>query len=284
MFTASALATYYQIIHLMHQEIAETGESMKVGILAGGLGTRLSEETQARPKPMVEIGGQPILWHIMKSYAARGFSEFVIAAGYRSDVIKDYFANYRIRHSCGSLTVRLNSDEVVFHDKSTEDWTVHIIETGLETQTGGRVRKIGQFVGDEPFMLTYGDGVADLDPNALLSFHRKHGKLATLTAVRPPARFGGLRLEGDSVADFTEKPRVGEGWINGGFLVLEPQVLEYIAGDSTVMEQAPLERLAAQGELTAYRHEGFWQCMDTLRDVRLLNTLWDEGRAPWKVW
>lgn len=256
--------------------------SVKVGILAGGLGTRLSEETALRPKPMVEIGEQPILWHIMKSYAAHGFKEFVIALGYRPEVIKDYFVSYR--HRAGSLTVELSGGNLSFHDGSGEDWTVHLLDTGLNTQTGGRVRRIAQFVGRETFMCTYGDGVSNVNLGRLLEFHQRHGKMATITAVRPPARFGGLRFDGDLVVEFFEKPQIGEGWINGGFFVLEPEVLDYIPNDETPFEHEPLERLAKEGQLVAFRHDDFWQCMDTLRDVRLLETLWREGRAPWKVW
>lgn len=254
---------------------------MKVGILAGGLGTRLSEES-LKPKPMVEIGGRPILWHILKCYAAFGLNEFVLGLGYRGDVIKDYFVNYR--HRVRSLTVHLTSGQISVHDGDSEDWTVHLLDTGVSTQTGGRVKRIAEFIGDEPFMLTYGDGVANIDFNRLLAFHRSHGKLATVTAVRPPARFGGLRFEGAMVKEFTEKPQIGEGWINGGFFVLEPGVREYIEADETLFELDPLERLAQEGQLVAYRHDEFWQCMDTLRDVRLLESLWSEGRAPWKAW
>jgi len=242
---------------------------MKVVILAGGLGTRLQEETTVKPKPMVEIGGRPILWHIMKIYAAYGFDEFVIALGYKGDVIKDYFLNYRYRAS--SLTVRLRTGEITIQDGDCENWTVHLLDTGLDTQT-------------EPFMLTYGDGVANVDINRLLAFHQKQGRLATVTAVRPPARFGGLRLNGALVSEFKEKPQIGEGWINGGFFVLQPNIVDYIEEDSTIFERAPLERVAKEGQLAAYRHDGFWQCMDTLRDVRLLNNLWESGNVPWKVW
>jgi glucose-1-phosphate cytidylyltransferase len=255
---------------------------MKVGILAGGLGTRLSEETDVRPKPMVEIGGQPILWHIMQTYRAWGFRDFVIALGYRGDVIKDYFVNYRYR-SC-SISVAMSSGRITFHDEEKEDWNVHLLDTGATTQTGGRVRRVGQFVGRETMMLTYGDGVSNVDIKRLLEFHRAHGKLATVTAVRPPARFGGLTFDGDRVTEFTEKPQIGEGWINGGYFVLEPEVMDYIAGDETIFEHDPLERLASEGQLMAYRHGEFWQCMDTLRDLRLLEGLWSQGNAPWKVW
>jgi glucose-1-phosphate cytidylyltransferase len=255
---------------------------MKIGILAGGLGTRLSEETAVKPKPMVEIGGRPILWHILKSYAAYGFNEFVLGLGYRGDVIKDYFVNYLYRTR--SLTVELTSGQVSVHGGTTEDWTVHMLDTGIGTQTGGRVKRIAEFIGDETFMLTYGDGVANIDFNKLLAFHRGHGKLATVTAVRPPARFGGLRFEGEMVKEFVEKPQIGEGWINGGFFVLEPGIRDYIDGDETLFELAPLERLAQEGQLVAHRHEKFWQSMDTLRDVRLLESLWTEDSAPWKVW
>lgn len=255
---------------------------MKVVILAGGFGTRLQEETTIKPKPMVEIGGRPILWHIMKIYAAHGFNEFVVALGYKGEVIKDYFMNYRYRAS--SLTIHLNTGQTIVRDSNCEDWTVHLLDTGLHTQTGGRVKRAAQFVGNETFMLTYGDGVANVDVNRLLAFHRSHGRLATVTAVRPPARFGGLSFDGDLVVRFEEKPQIAEGWINGGFFVLEAGVADYIEGDDTFFEREPLERLGQDGDLVAYRHNGFWQCMDTLRDVRLLESLWQSGQAPWKVW
>jgi len=255
---------------------------MKVVILAGGLGTRLQEETGVKPKPMVEIGGRPILWHIMKIYAAYGFNEFVIALGYKGEVIKNYFLNYRYRTS--SLTIELKTGKVTVQDGGCEEWTVHLLDTGLNTQTGGRVKRAAEFIGDEPFMLTYGDGVANVDIKRLLAFHREQGRLATVTAVRPPARFGGLSFDGDLVSKFVEKPQIGEGWINGGFFVLQPGIVDYIEGDSTIFEREPLERLAKERQLAAYRHLGFWQCMDTLRDVRLLNNLWESGDAPWKVW
>jgi glucose-1-phosphate cytidylyltransferase len=255
---------------------------MKVAILAGGLGTRLSEETTVKPKPMVEIGGKPILWHIMNIYAAYGFKEFVVALGYKGEVIKDYFLNYH--HHSHSLTVQLKTGNVVTHDWDGEDWTVHLLDTGYETQTGGRVKQIADFIGKETFMMTYGDGVSNVNIPALLEFHSKQGKLATLTAVRPPARFGQLVFEGDQVIHFKEKPQVGEGWINGGFFVLQPEIAEYLEGNSTILEREPLERLSAEGQLAVYRHAEFWQCMDTLRDVHLLEKLWQEGNAPWKLW
>lgn len=255
---------------------------MKVGILAGGLGSRLSEETSVKPKPMVEIGGKPILQHIMRGYAARGFKEFVVALGYKGESIKDYFLNYRLHSS--ALTIQLKSGAISVHRDPEDDWTVHLLDTGPVTQTGGRIKQIAEFIGNEPFMLTYGDGVCDVDVRALLQFHRSHGKLATLTAVRPPARFGNLEIEGHHVSMFAEKPQAGEGWINGGFFVLEPGVRDYIADSNTIWEREPMERLAAEGQLVAYRHEGFWQCMDTVRDLRFLETLWTEGDAPWKVW
>lgn len=255
---------------------------MKVIILAGGLGTRLAEETAVKPKPMVEIGGQPILWHIMKGYAAHGLNEFVIALGYKGEIVKDYFLHYRARAS--NLTVRLRDGEPELRDNPCEDWTVHLLDTGANTMTGGRIRRAARFIGRESFLATYGDGVANVDIQRLLAFHRTHGKLATVTAVRPPARFGGLGFDGDLVTDFIEKPQIGEGWINGGFFVFEPGVADYIKGDETILEREPLERLAAERQLAAYRHEGFWQCMDTVRDVQLLNHLWQSGQAPWKVW
>lgn len=255
---------------------------MKAAILAGGLGTRLQEETSLRPKPMVEIGGWPLLWHVMKTYSCYGVNEFIIALGYKGDVIKDYFLSYRSRVS--NLVVRLATGEVTVNDGGSEDWTVHLLDTGLATQTGGRVRRVLEYAKGETVLLTYGDGVADVDVSALLEFHRRQNCLATVTAVRPPARFGGLTIDGDLAVAFDEKPQIGEGWINGGFFVLEPGVVDHIAGDDTVFERQPLERLASEHQLATYRHSGFWQCMDTLRDVRLLQTLWESGAAPWKVW
>jgi glucose-1-phosphate cytidylyltransferase len=255
---------------------------MKVGILAGGVGTRLQEETIVRPKPMIEIGGHPIIWHIMKIYAAQGHTEFVIALGHKGEFIKDFFVSYR--HRTSSLTVRLQTGDVLVRDGGPEDWTVHLLDTGAQTQTGGRVKRLAEFIGDETFMLTYGDGVGNIDLARLLACHKRHGKLATVSAVRPPARFGGITIEDDSVMRFEEKPQIGEGWINGGFFVLEPAIAKYILGDESVFERDPLEQLAKEGQLAAYRHEGFWQCMDTLRDVRLLDDLWRQGNAPWKVW
>jgi glucose-1-phosphate cytidylyltransferase len=255
---------------------------MKVVILAGGFGSRLSEETDIRPKPMVEIGRQPILWHIMKNYAAYGYKEFIIALGYKAEVIKDYFLKYYYLRN--SFSIYLANGYVDVHEGEKEDWLVHLIDTGFETQTGGRIKRLAPWIGNETFMMTYGDGVANINIQDLVAFHRRHGKLATITAVRPPARFGGLSFEGNLVAKFVEKPQISEGWINGGFFVLEPRVVEYIKGDETLWEREPLEQLAEDRQLVAYCHGGFWQCMDTLRDVRLLNSLWESGKAPWKVW
>lgn len=254
---------------------------MKVVILCGGLGTRLSEETALRPKPMVEIGGRPILWHIMKGFAAQGFNEFVLALGYKGGVIKDYFLDYR-HHAC-SLTIDLRSGRTTLHDGECEDWTVHMLDTGVSSMTGGRVRRAAAFIGNEPFVLTYGDGVTDADFNSLVRFHRCHGRLATVTAVRPPTRFGDLTLEGQLVTNFAEKPQMGEGWINGGFFVLQPKAASYVTGDDVIWEREPVERLAREGELMAYQHDGFWRCMDTVRDVQLLESFWKAG-APWKTW
>ena len=255
---------------------------MKVAILAGGLGTRLSEETTVKPKPMVEIGEQPMLWHIMKIYATYGFKEFVLALGYKGEVIKDYFVNYRVRSQ--SLTVKLATGDITVHDGNGEDWTVHLLDTGSATQTGGRVKRVAEFIGNESFMLTYGDGVADIDLKRLLEHHRRHGKLATVTAARPPSRFGGIAFDGDLVREFTEKPQIGEGWINGGFFVLEPGIAKYIKDDAAIWEREPMEGLARDGQLAAYRHEGYWQPMDTLREKQLLLDLWNSGKAPWKLW
>jgi len=255
---------------------------MKVVILAGGLGTRLTEETEAKPKPMIEIGGRPILWHIMKIYAHHGFKDFYVALGYKGDVIKRYFLDYAKLNS--SFTVNLASGDIMRRDASFEDWTVHLADTGVASMTGGRFKRLAPQLGRDTFMATYGDGVTNVDLTDVLRFHKAHGKLATITAVRPPARFGGLVFEGDRIVEFTEKPQVGEGWINGGFFVLEPGALDYIEGDDTVWEREPMERLAADGQLMAYRHEDFWQCMDTLRDLRLLESLYASGSAPWKNW
>lgn len=255
---------------------------MKVVILAGGLGTRLAEETEIKPKPMVEIGGQPILWHIMKHYAHYRFKEFFIALGYKSEVIKRYFLDYY--SLCGSMTIDLSSGKVEMQNKDCESWILHLMDTGMQTNTGGRIKRLEPWLRDETFMVTYGDGVCNVDILDLIKFHRSHGCIATVTAVRPPARFGGLIFDGDLVADFTEKPQMGEGWINGGFLVFEPSIFDYLEGDQSSLEAHALERLANDHQLAAYKHDSFWQCMDTMRDKRLLESLWKEGHAPWKVW
>lgn len=255
---------------------------MKVGILAGGHGSRLAEETQIRPKPMVEIGGRPMLWHIMKYYAHFGFNEFVIALGYKGEVIKEYFENYA-RNST-NVIIDFSTGQVI-HELSRElDWRVELIETGQTTLTGGRIKRLAPYLTGGTFMLTWGDGVSDVDLHRLLAFHRAHGRLATLTAVRPPARYGHLQFQGDAVREFTEKPQTSEGWINGAFFVLEPGVFNYISGDQTMWEREPLEALARDNQLMAYKHDSFWQCMDTLREKRILEDLWNEGGAPWKVW
>jgi glucose-1-phosphate cytidylyltransferase len=254
---------------------------MKVAILAGGLGSRIQEETEVKPKPMVEIGGRPILWHIMKHYGRYGHHDFVIALGYKGEVIKRYMIDYCSLHS--DLTVGLRNGDVVTHNGTPDDWSVDLIDTGHDTATGGRIKRLAPQLGDSTFMLTWGDGVSDIDLDKLLEFHRSHGKLATLTAVRPPARFGHLELDDDTVRDFSEKPQIGEGWINGAFFVLEPEVFDYIDDDTTQWEREPLERLARDGQLKAYRHTSFWQCMDTLRDKKLLEELWLNG-APWRTW
>jgi glucose-1-phosphate cytidylyltransferase len=255
---------------------------LKTVILAGGLGTRLAEETGVKPKPMVEIGGRPVLWHVMKHYSAHGFNEFFIALGYKGEMIKRYFLDYYPLY--GDLDVDLSSGRVEVNNNECEPWKIHLVDTGSDSMTGGRVLRLAKLLGDETFMLTYGDGVTNVDLGRLLEFHRSHGKIATVTAVRPPSRFGGLVFKGDGVAEFTEKPQIGEGWINGGFMVFEPTVFDYMRDDSTVLERDVLETLAGEGQLMAYRHEGFWQCMDTIRDVQLLQSLWEEGRAEWKTW
>jgi glucose-1-phosphate cytidylyltransferase len=256
---------------------------MKVVILAGGYGTRISEETQNRPKPMVEIGGHPILWHIMKIYSHYGFNDFVICLGFKGYVIKEYFANYALHTS--DVTFDLTNNQIITHERSTENWRVTLVDTGMETMTGGRLKRVARYLdSDEPFCMTYGDGVGDIDIRKLVDFQRSHGKKATVTAATAPGRFGALRMTGTSVDGFQEKP-VGDGaWINGGFFVLSPAVLDLIASDSTVWERDPMERLAADSELAAYKHHGFWQPMDTLREKNYLEALWESGKAPWKVW
>ncbi|MCL4803589.1 MAG: glucose-1-phosphate cytidylyltransferase [Anaerolineae bacterium] len=256
---------------------------MKVGILAGGHGTRLAEETEIKPKPMVEIGGRPILWHIMMHYSSYGYDNFVVALGYKGEVIKRYMVDYCSLHS--DLTVNLRAGRVDLHNnEAIQDWTVELIDTGLNTMTGGRIKRLKPYMGDQTFMLTWGDGVSTVELDRLLAFHRNHGRLLTMTAVRPPARYGHLEFDGDRIREFTEKPQTAEGWINGAFFVAEPQVFDYIDGDDTQFEKEPLERLAADGELMAYKHDGFWQCMDTLRDKYVLEKLWSSGEAPWKTW
>jgi glucose-1-phosphate cytidylyltransferase len=256
---------------------------MKVVIFAGGLGSRLSEETESKPKPMVEIGGRPILWHIMKIYAAHGINEFIVCLGYKGYVIKEFFANY-VLHAA-DVTVDIGANQIHYHDGAREPWRVTLVETGEHTQTGGRLKRIAPWVkGERDFCMTYGDGVADVDVTAGIAFHRRNGKLATMTAVQPPGRFGAATLADDRVIGFTEKPRGDGGFVNGGFFVLSPKALDHVAGDNTYWEREPLENLAAGGQLMAFRHDGFWQPMDTLRDREYLESLWTAGKAPWAVW
>lgn len=255
---------------------------MKVAILAGGAGSRLAEETHLRPKPMVEIGDKPILWHIMRQYYHYGLKEFVIALGYKGDYIKNYMESY-CKNNC-NVTVNFQTQEIEYQNSNELDWTVELIETGLKTMTGGRIKRLRPFLGDDTFMLTWGDGVSNVDLHKLLEFHRSHGKLATVTAVRPPARYGYMEFDGDRVVQFAEKPQAKEGWINGAFFVLEPGVFDYIDGDEQMFEQEPMERLAQNNQLMAYKHHSFWQCMDTLREKHLLESLWNSGEAPWKMW
>lgn len=256
---------------------------MKVVILAGGMGTRLAEETHARPKPMIEVGGKPLLWHIMKIYSHHGFNDFVVCLGYMGYVIKEYFNNYYLHHS--DVTFDFTRKKQEFYNDTAEPWRVSLIDTGANTMTGGRLRRVRQHLGDEPFLMTYGDGVCDVDIRRTVAFHREHKKLATVTAVRPPGRFGVLEIEDDGgVGAFREKPSNEFGWINGGFFVLNPAALDLVESDETVWERGPLETLAARSELRAFRHEGFWQPVDTLRDKKLLEDLWAKGAAPWRVW
>jgi len=254
---------------------------MKVIILAGGFGTRLSEETEAKPKPMVEIGGRPILWHIMKTYAKYGHKDFYIALGYKAEIIKEYFLHY---HSLNAdFTVDLSSGQIKSHQTDEVDWKVTLVDTGLDTMTGGRVKKMMPFVCDGPFLLTYGDGVTDININNLIEFHKNHGKMVTVSAVHPGARFGELEMERNRVVSFKEKPQTAMGWINGGYFVVEPEFLELIEKDQTILEKEPLENVSKMGELMAYRHEGFWKCMDTKRDRDSLDDMWNAGNAPWRV-
>lgn len=255
---------------------------MKAVILAGGLGTRISEETSVRPKPMVEIGGKPILWHIMKMYSAHGVNDFVICCGYKGYIIKEYFANYFLHMS--DVTFDMQNNKMEVHQRNAEPWRVTLVDTGDETMTGGRLRRVRQYLFDEDFCLTYGDGVGDIDIAGAIRFHKLQGTLATLTATQPPGRFGALGLSEHKVHGFQEKPQGDGGWINGGFFVLSPEVIDYIDGDGTVWEKGPMERLAKEGQLSAYYHHGFWQPMDTLRDKHYLEQLWKSGKAPWKVW
>jgi glucose-1-phosphate cytidylyltransferase len=257
--------------------------NMKVVILAGGLGTRLSEETDLKPKPMVEIGGKPILWHIMKFYSHYGFNEFIVCCGYKGYYIRDYFHHYYMHQS--DITIDLEKNTTEYHHSKAESWRVTLVDTGLSTMTGGRIKRIQTYVGANRFMLTYGDGLSDVDLRALLAFHAASGKLATLTAVQPSGKFGALGLEEDTIISFQEKPEGDGAWINGGFFVLEPEIFDYITeGDQSVWERTPSENLARERKLGAYRHTGFWQPMDTLRDRNMLESLWNDGRAPWKLW
>jgi len=255
---------------------------MKVVILAGGLGTRLSEETDVRPKPMVEIGGKPILWHIMKMYSYHGFNEFIILLGYKGYYIKEYFTNYYLHQS--DVTFDMSSGEMEVHSNLSEPWKVTLLDTGLNAMTGGRVKKAKEYIGDDTFMLTYGDGVSDVNIKELLAFHKKNKTKATITAIEPAGRFGALDINSSLVKEFVEKPAGDGNWVNGGFMVCESEVLDLIESDDTVFEQEPLQKLAKSGELSAFKHEGYWQCMDTLRDKLALNKLWDANTAPWKVW
>jgi len=256
---------------------------MKVLILAGGFGTRLSEQTEIKPKPMVEIGGKPILWHILKIYSTYGYNDFVILLGYKGYVIKEFFANYFLHQS--DLTIDIKNNKIEIHDNYSENWKITLVDTGAETLTGGRIKRAGKFVDNEPFLLTYGDGVSDVDIQKLVEFHKSHGKLATMTAIQPEGRFGALDIsKNNEINSFIEKPKGDNAWINGGFFVCQPEILNYINGDETIFEKEPLEKLAKEGQLQAFKHDGFWQCMDTLRDKNRLEDEWSTGKAPWKKW
>ncbi len=257
---------------------------MKVVLLAGGLGTRLSEETVLKPKPMVEIGGMPILWHIMKIYSSYGYNDFIVCLGYKGYVIKEYFANYFLHKS--DVTIDLADNSIKVHDSQAEPWKITLVDTGNESMTGGRIKRIQPFIGDSPFMLTYGDGVCDIDVKALVKYHEEHGKSCTVTSVQPSGRFGSLNiLEDSTVHSFMEKPKGDGAWINGGFFVCQPEVFNYIKeGDSTVWEQQPMEQIANAGQMSAYKHTGFWRPMDTLKDKQDLNAMWETNKAPWKIW
>ncbi len=257
---------------------------MKVVLLAGGMGTRLSEETDIRPKPMVEIGGKPILWHIMKIYSHYGINEFIVCLGYKGYFIKEYFHHYFLHNSDVTFDFSAGEQERMFHNSNAEPWKVTLVDTGAETMTGGRLKRVRDYIGNETFMMTYGDGVSDIDINKLLSFHKQKGKKATLTAVLPSGKFGALEIEGDEIKSFIEKPKGDGNWINGGFFVLEPSVIDLIKDDSIIWEREPLEKLVSEGELAAYHHNGFWKPMDTLRDKIDLNAMWESGKAPWKLW
>lgn len=265
------------------QKVDQQERKMKCVLLAGGYGTRLAEETSTVPKPMIEIGDKPIMWHIMKIYSTYGINEFFVTLGYKSEVIKKYF--HDVFRLSGNMTIDLSKNEINARRRFEENWLIHLEETGLHSMTGGRLGRLKPYLNKETFCLTYGDGVANVDISKVIDFHKKHGKIATVTAVRPPARFGGIKLAPQGqVETFLEKPQIGEGWINGGFFVFEPEIFDYIEGDQTILESHVLENLAKEGQLFAYEHNDFWQCMDTLRDKRLLESLWQEGKAPWKIW
>lgn len=256
---------------------------MKVVILAGGFGTRISEESHLKPKPMIEVGGMPILWHIMKIYSHYGFNDFVICGGYKQHIIKEYFADYYLHRSDITFDFS-NNNQMIVHNNISEPWKVTIVDTGLNTMTGGRIKRIKHFLEDEPFCLTYGDGVADVNIGELVAFHKEQDKIATMTAIQPEGRFGILEIDGTQINAFREKDKEDSGWVNGGFMVLNPEILDYIHDDTTILEREPLEKVASLGQLSAFKHHGFWQCMDTLRDKEKLEKLWQENKAPWKVW